>query len=87
MQDARFSRTCLLSLYESEANTNEVKEVPAEAAESMLNYIYSGKVPILLKCTYLLDHLKESCVKSLIERLEVSSCISTFIMADWMVVT
>ena len=44
MQDARFSRTCLLSLYESEANTNEVKEVPAEAAESMLNYIYSGKV-------------------------------------------
>jgi len=77
---------------ESESDTIEVKEVPAEAVKSMLNYIYSGKVPedpakltldlLNVAEMYLLDHLKEACVKSLIERLEVSSCISTFIMAD-----
>jgi len=76
---------------ESENNTIEIKEVPPEAVESMLKYIYNGEVledpvkltPDLLNAAemYLLDHLKEACVKSLIENLEVSSCISTFIMA------
>jgi len=77
---------------ESELNTIEVREVPAEAVESMLNYIYSGKVPedpakltldlLNIAEMYLLDHLKEACLKCLVDRLEVSSCISTFIMAD-----
>ena len=77
---------------ESELNTIEVKEAPAEAVASMLKYIYSGEVPVdpekltpdLLNLAemYLLDRLKEACLKSLIERLDVASCISTFIMAD-----
>ena len=77
---------------ESESNTIEVREVPAEAVESMLKFIYSGEIPdgpemltldlLNLAEMYLLDHLKEACLKSLIESLEVSSCISTFILAD-----
>jgi len=77
---------------ESESNTIEVKEVTPEAVESMLKFIYTGEVPDdpekltidLLNITemYLLDHLKEACLTSLVEKLEVSSCITTFIMAD-----
>ena len=79
---------------ESETNTIKVMDVPAEAVESMLKYIYNGEVPDdpdkltidLLNAAemYLLDFLKDACLKSLIERLEVSSCVSTFIMADSM---
>jgi hypothetical protein len=29
---------------------------------------------------YLLDHLKEACLRNLVEKLEVSSCITTYIM-------
>ena len=75
---------------ESESSTIEVKEVPAVAVESMLKYIYTGEVPddpekltldlLNLADMYLLDHLKENCLKSLMERLDVVSCISTFIM-------
>jgi len=77
---------------ESELNTIEVKEAPAEAVASMLKYIYHEKVPdnpkkltldlLNLAAMYLLDPLTEACLKSLIERLDVVSCISTFIMAD-----
>ena len=58
----------------------------------MLKYIYSGEVPdeqelltldlLNIAEMYLLDQLKEACLKSLVERLEVSTCISTFIVAD-----
>ena len=77
---------------ESDSNIIEMKEVTAEAVDTMLKYIYTGKVLgdskkltlDLLKVTdmYLLDHLKEACLKSLLEKLEVSSCIPTFITAD-----
>jgi len=77
---------------ESESSTIEVKEVSPEAVESMLKYIYSGEIPddeelltldlLNIAEMYLLDPLKEACLKSLVERLEVSTCISTFIMAD-----
>ena len=73
---------------ESENNTIEIKEVPPEAVESMLKYIYNGEVPedpdklipnqINLAEIYLLDHLNDACVKSLIYKLEVSSSTSTF---------
>ena len=77
---------------ESELNTIEVKGAPAEAVASMLKYIYKGEVSndpeqlsvdlLNLAEIYLLDGLKEVCLKSLVDRLDVSSCISTFIMAD-----
>ena len=77
---------------ECELNTIEVKEAPAKAVASMLKYIYKGEVCddpeqlsvdlLNLAEMYLLDSLKEACLKSLMDRLDVSSCISTFIMAD-----
>jgi len=77
---------------ESESNSIEVKEVTAEAVESMLRFIYTGEVPddpekltidlLNIAEMYLLGHLKESCLRSLVEKLEVSTCITTFIMAD-----
>jgi len=77
---------------ESEWNTIEVKEATAVSVESMLKYIYTGEVPddpekltpdlLNLAEMYLLDHLKETCLKSLMVTLDVGSCISTFIMAD-----
>ena len=77
---------------ESELNTIEVKEVPAEAVETVLKYIYTWEVPedpakltfdlLQIAEMYLLDDLKEACWKSLVDRLEVPSCISTFILAD-----
>jgi len=77
---------------ESESSTIEVKEVSPEAIESMLKFIYTGEVPedpekltldlLNIAEMYLLGHLKESCLRSLVEKLEVSSCITTFIMAD-----
>jgi len=77
---------------ESESNSIELKDIPAEAVRSMLKYIYNGEVPddpenltldlLNLSEMYLLDHLKKACLDSLIDRLEVSSCISTFILAD-----
>ena len=87
-----FKNTLAPNTIESESSTIKVKEVPSEAVESMLKYIYSGEIPddrelltldlLNIAEMYLLDHLKEACVKSLVERLEVSTCISTFIMAD-----
>ena len=87
-----FKNTLAPNTIESESSTIQVKEVPSEAVESMLKYIYSGEIPddrelltldlLNIAEMYLLDHLKEACVKSLVERLEVSTCISTFIMAD-----
>ena len=77
---------------DSESNTIEVKEVTAGAVGNMLQYIYAGEVPndpeklsidlLNIAEMYLLDHLKEACLRSLVEHLEVSSCITTFIMAD-----
>ena len=52
-------------------NTGEVPHDPEKLTIDLLN----------IAEMYLLDHLKEVCLSSLVEKLEVSSCITTFIMA------
>ena len=69
-----------------------MKEVPAEAVGSMLSYIYTGDVPedpkkltldlLNVADMDLLDHLKEACLESLMRRMDVSSCITTVMLAD-----
>jgi len=74
---------------ESKTNTLVTKDVPAITVEDMLKYIYTGEIPENLSIHllhvadfYQLDSLKEACVKNRLERLDVRSCISTFIMVD-----
>ena len=82
VQGVRSLKTCLVqtgaNTVESETNNIEVKEVPAVH----LQWRYSRLAEM-----YFLDVLREACVESLVERLEVVSCISTFIMADRFIVS
>jgi len=77
---------------ESETNTINVREVPAEVVDEMLKHIYTGEIPNdpeilsidLLRAAdmYKLLSLKAACVENLLASLDVSSCISTFVMMD-----
>jgi len=77
---------------ESRTNTIDIKHIPVEAVDDMLQFIYSGKLPVNTKSEnldllhaadmYQLDELKEACVDSLVNSLDVSTCISTLILAD-----
>jgi len=77
---------------ETKTDTIEMKEVGTEAVKNMLKHVYSGEIPedteilssdlLNIAHMYLLDSLKEACLESLVKRLEVSSCISTFILVD-----
>jgi len=77
---------------ETQTDTIEMKEVGAEAVKSLLKHIYSGEIPrdpellspdlLHIADMYLLDPLKEACLESLVQRMKVSSSISTFILVD-----
>lgn len=77
---------------ETKTDTIEMKEVGTEAVKNMLKHVYSGEIPedpeilttdlLNIADMYLLDSLKEACLESLVQRLEVSSSISTFILVD-----
>ena len=69
-----------------------IKETPALAVEDMLKYIYSGEVPedpkslttdlLHIADMHQLHPVVEACVKNLVVSLDVSSCISTFMLVD-----
>ena len=69
-----------------------IKEVPSCCVEVMLNNIYTGDIPkdleklsigvLQLADMYQLDSLKAACVETLVESLDVESCIPTFIQVD-----
>jgi len=77
---------------ESRTNTIDIKHIPVEAVGDMLKFIYSGKLPVHTKSDnidllhaadmYQLDELKEACVDILVNSLDVSTCITTLILAD-----
>ena len=87
-----FKNTFAHNTLENQTNTIVVKESPAKAVEDMLKHIYTGELPddpkdltidlLNIADMYLLDSLKEACVDNLLDNLDVSSCISTFILAD-----
>ena len=69
-----------------------IEEIPAEAVEAMLKYLYSGEIPndpkhlntelLQIADMHQLHPLMEACLKTLVESLDVPSCISTFILVD-----
>ena len=77
---------------ENLTNTIDIKNIPSDAVEDMLKFIYTGTLPEDAKSEnidllhaadmYELGALKEACVTILVESLDVSTCISTLIMVD-----
>jgi len=75
---------------ESQTNTIVVRDIPAEAVEDMLRFIYTGSFPgnprsqlvDLLHASdmYQVDSLKDACIGKLV--FTVSNCISTLILVD-----
>eukprot|EP00092_Neocalanus_flemingeri_P021032 GFUD01022786.1.p1 GENE.GFUD01022786.1~~GFUD01022786.1.p1 ORF type:complete len:213 (-),score=53.13 GFUD01022786.1:185-823(-) len=77
---------------ETETSTIHLKEVPADAVEEVLTYIYTGEIPkdpeilsfdlLRVADMYQLVSLRTACVENILASLDVSSCISTFILMD-----
>jgi len=77
---------------ETKTSSMDVREnISAETIEIVLDYIYTGDIPsenyldiFLLRVAdmYLLDGLKEACVKNLMSYLNISTCVSTLVMVD-----
>jgi len=74
---------------ESQTNTIVVRDIPPEAVEDLLKYIYTGNIPNprsnlldLLHASdmYQVDSLKDDCIRRLV--LNVPTCISTLILVD-----
>jgi len=87
-----FKNTLGPNTLESHTNTIVIKETPAQAVEDMLKYIYSGDIPenpdsltsdlLHIANMHLLQPLVEACLKNIVDNLDVSSCISTFMLVD-----
>jgi len=87
-----FKNTLGPNTLESHTNTIVIKETPAQAVEDMLKYIYSGDIPenpdsltsdlLHIANMHLLQPLVEACMKNIVDNLDVSSCISTFMLVD-----
>jgi len=87
-----FKNTLGPNTLESQTNTIVIKETPAQAVETMLKYIYSGNIPedpeglssdlLHIANMHLLHPLVEACLKNIVDNLDVSSCISTFMLVD-----
>ena len=77
---------------ENQTSTIDVKQITPAAVDDMLKFIYNGTIAEDTKSQnidllhaaemYQIGALKESCVKILVDSLNVSSCISTLIMVD-----
>ena len=77
---------------ENQTSTIDVKKITPAAVDDMLKFIYNGTIAEDTKSQnidllhtaemYQIGALKESCVKILVDSLNVSSCISTLIMVD-----
>jgi len=77
---------------ETQTNKLEViSDVPAKTVKDVLQYMYTGEFPpaddlnvylLHLADMYLLEELKKACVKELLSCLDISTCISTFVMVD-----
>ena len=69
-----------------------IEEIPAEAVKAMLKYLYSGEIPndtknlnselLQIADMHQLHPLMEACLKTLVESLDLPSCISTFFLVD-----
>jgi len=87
-----FKNTFAHNTVESATNTIVIKESPAQAVEDMLKYIYSGDVPddskslttelLHIAQMYQLSPIVKACLKNFVESLDVSSCITTFMLVD-----
>ena len=77
---------------ESETNTVKLKNYSDQAVANMIAHMYTGSVPeappamsedlLTLADMYQLDTLKKACIGAMIDCLNVTSCITTFIMID-----
>jgi len=91
-RSAVFKNMLAHNTLETKTSIIDIKGITAEATEDMLKFIYTGTLPEdpisqnidLLHAAdmYQIEALKEACVKSLVDSLDVSSCISTLIMVD-----
>jgi len=87
-----FKNTLAHNTIESNSNTIEIRETPAKAVEDMLKYIYSGDVPqdpeslttdlLHIASMHQLQPVMEACLRNLVDHLDISSCISTFMLVD-----
>lgn len=91
-RSSTFSNMLLGDMRENDEKKVDMKDTTVEAVEEMLRYIYTGEISesvdklnedlLQLADMYDLNTLKTACGEVILSKLEVSNCISSYIMAD-----